>query len=415
MDREQSINELRLIFAQRRLVDAKNFCMNLTQEFPKDIEIWRMRANLHFQLNEIDQLAVCSQKILQLSNTVPLTNDLILALDALGRILRKTDFLAETIDIRKRLLPFVPNETATHFDIGCCYLALGDFEQGWPEFEWRLKLGLNQISKSKKPCWDGSPFKEKTLLITTEGGHGDTIQFIRYLPHIKDLGGTIILDVWNQPKIFSLLRNTNLADVVIIDGKEKMEYDLEATMMSLPFLIKSLFNDIPSRVPYISALSTSETEARKNIARHTDAHCRVGVVWGTEKDPLRSIQLDQFSELFNVAGIKFFSLQKGPLAIPLDILTDLNPHIEDFADTAAAIQELDLVISVDTAVAHLAGALGKPVWTLIPFVPDWRWMLNREDSPWYPTMRLFRQPAPGDWASVIKRVSEELKALVGAK
>ena len=187
-------------------------------------------------------------------------------------------------------------------------------------------------------------------------------------------------------------------------------------LMSLLGIFRTTLETIPNNIPYLLAPLGAGERAKLIIADHRGP--RVGLVW--RGNTQMSLALHHFSELLNVKGVKFFSLQKGEAATDLKsisthVLVDLGAHLDDFADTAVAIQELDLVISVDTAVAHLAGALAKPVWTLLPFAPDWRWLLDREDSPWYPTMRLFRQPASGDWDSVIKRVAGELTALVEAK
>jgi hypothetical protein len=299
-------------------------------------------------------------------------------------------------------------------------LLIGDFRRGWPEYEWRLKTNSMAEPPSGKPRWNGEPLKNKTILVEAEQGHGDTIQFVRYLPRVKALGATVILGC--QPTLRNLLTEAVGADRVLSQGDLAPPFDTETTLLSLPGIFQTLPKTIPTEVPYLRVPQGSGAQAKTAIAQHAGTF-RVGLVWAGgiyTKNPHRSVRMEQFSALFDIEGAKFFSLQKGKASaelktFPQVAIADLDRYLGDFSDTAAAIQEFDLVISVDTAVAHLAGALGKPVWTLLPFVPDWRWMLEREDSPWYPTMRLFRQPRPGDWASVIKRVSEELKALVGAK
>jgi hypothetical protein len=326
----------------------------------------------------------------------------------------------DAINSYERLIAAIPHDADAHACMGMCRLLLGDFRRGWPEYEWRLKTNYMAEPPSGRPRWNGESLEHKTILVEAEQGHGDAIQFVRYLPRIKALGANVILGC--QPALHRLLAGSTGVDLALRQGDLAPHFDIEITLLSLPGIFQTLPETIPAKVPYLHVPQGSGIHATKTVIRYTGM-LRVGLVWAGgihTKNSQRSIKLKQFSELFGLRGIKLFSLQKGEevtelASIPRDIITDLGPHLEDFADTAAAIQELDLVISVDTAVVHLAGALGKPVWTLLPFAPDWRWMLDREDSPWYPTMRLFRQPAPGDWASVIKRVAEELKALVEAK
>lgn len=322
--------------------------------------------------------------------------------------------ISDALNVYERLIAANPNDADAHTCAAMCYLLLGDFRRGWPEYEWRLKTRYMLEPPSGRPRWNGASLENQIILIEAEQGHGDTIQFVRYLPRIKAMGATVILGC--QPALRKLLTECAGVDSVLSQGDLAPPFNIETTLLSLPGIFQTLLETIPGEVPYLRIPQDSGVQAISAIAKHTEA-LRVGLVWEGglhTKSPYRSIRLEQFCALFGMG--KFFSLQKGDAVSELkslepNTIIDLSPYLEDFADTAAAIQELDLVISVDTAVAHLAGALGKPVWTLIPFAPDWRWMLKREDSPWYPTMRLFRQPKPGDWASVIKRVAGELRAL----
>jgi hypothetical protein len=417
MNREQSLSKLRGLYARRRFIDARNLCLNLTRSYPQDIEIWRARSDLHFQLGELDSFGECSQYIMQLLRAKPLNPEVIKTYRILGRNCVSLGRLHDAINAYERLIVANPNDADARTCAAMCHLLLGDFQRGWPEYEWRLKTNYMSEPPSGRPRWNGKSLENQTILVEAEQGHGDTVQFVRYLPHIKALGATIILGC--QPALRSLLIGCDGVDRVVNQGDLAPPFDTEITLLSLPGIFQTSLETIPAEVPYLRIPQGSGTQAIAAIAGYMGM-LRVGLVWASgiyTKNHQRSLKLEQLTELFQLGGVKLFSLQKGDAAAELksimpDTIVDLAPCLNDFADTAAAIQELDLVISVDTAVAHLAGALGKPVWTLLSFAPDWRWMLKREDSPWYPTMRLFRQPAPGDWASVIRRVSEELKSLV---
>lgn len=381
MKYEQSCAKLRQLIEKQKLLEARNLCLDLTRAYPHDNMIWTMYRHL-------------------------------------GTLFYKAGSVNNAIAIYERLIDTNPVDADAHACLGICRLLIGDFKRGWPEYEWRLKTKSMAEPPSGRPRWHGESLKDKTILIEAEQGHGDTIQFVRYLPRVKALGATIVLGC--QPGLRSLLINSFDVDQVVCQGDLAPRFDIETTLLSLPGIFQS--ETIPADVPYLRVPQGSGAQAIRAIAQYSNLF-RVGLVWAGgiyTKDSHRSMKLEQFSVLFDIPKTKFVILQKGDATAELkafsrDTIADISPYLGDFADTAAVVQELDLVISVDTSVAHLAGALGKPVWTMLPFAPDWRWMLNREDSPWYPTMRLFRQPKPGDWPSVIQRVAEELKALVETK
>jgi hypothetical protein len=246
---------------------------------------------------------------------------------------------------------------------------------------------------------------------------GDTLQFLRYVPMVQAAGGTVILDVQR-----SLLRlAAELPGIAALEatGDPLPPFEWHCPLMSLPAAFGTAIESIPAQVPYLRVPAEAKQSA-ESLEWPIDG-LRVGLVWSGNplfpEDRLRSIPLSGFEPLLALNGVHFFSLQMGPAASQLAEVgapaIDLQPAIGDMADTAALIEKLDLVITVDTAVAHLAGALGKPVWVLLPFAPDWRWLMEREDSPWYPTMRLFRQPKFGNWPSVLERVRGELAVLAG--
>lgn len=219
-------------------------------------------------------------------------------------------------------------------------------------------------------------------------------------------------------RISNILKNVEDIQQLVTEGEPLPEFDIHCPLLNLPSVFDTTLESIPAKIPYISADSILMQKWHDKV-HHDNSRFKIGLVWAGDPrhgyDTDRSCQLELFSPLAQLNDISFFSLQKGDAAKQAKIppqemkLVDYTEEINDFSDTAALIENLDLVISVDTAVAHLAGALGKPVWTLIPFAPDWRWMLNREDSPWYPTMRLFRQPSPGNWEAVIDRIFVELQ------
>lgn len=254
----------------------------------------------------------------------------------------------------------------------------------------------------------------KTMLVCLEQGLGDFIQFVRYIPMIEAMGANVILEV--HAALVPLIRTLNGSFKIITKGEALPDSDCYCPIMSLPLAFRTTLETIPNEVPYLSTIPQKQIEWQRRLG--SKVRTRVGLAWsGTsdhKNDYNRSISLRHLSPLLDL-DIEFHSLQKEIRADDEAILMNspIHAHQEellDFADTAALISELDLVISVDTSVAHLAGALGKPVWILLPYVPDFRWLLERSDSPWYPTARLFRQDRLGDWANVIDKVLAELKA-----
>jgi Glycosyltransferase family 9 (heptosyltransferase) len=273
-----------------------------------------------------------------------------------------------------------------------------------------------------QPQWLGQPIGGARILLHAEQGLGDTIQVLRYVPMVVARGAKVILEVPSELR--RLIEGMFGASVKIVTrGNHLPDFDWHSPLMSLPLVFRTDLNSVPAPIPYLQ----SDPQLARGFAQHLASHSssaglRVGLVWSGSprhtRDPQRSIPLVQLCALTEMPGTTFYSLQKGPaakdiLAMPIDMnLVDLSGYLNDFAETAAALVNLDLLITVDTAVAHLAGALGKPVWIFTTHNPDWRWLLDREDSPWYPTARLFRQGVAGEWSSAIERVQHELRALV---
>ena len=279
------------------------------------------------------------------------------------------------------------------------------------EFQRRPKLS--------QPLWQGESFVGKALLIRIEQGLGDTLQFIRYLPLIKERGGRIIVEC--QPQLLSLLK-ANYPTIVhnwIPSGGTPPIFDYYVDLMSLPFIFQTTLDTIPFSEGYLQAPENSVlTEKIKGLSNHK----KIGFVWAGspqyKKDATRSISLSRYKPVLDLEGFTFCSLQWGKKGVDDiarekldDRLINVTAELNDFLDTATVVNELDLIITTDTSTVHLAGALGKKAWLLLSAVPDFRWLMEGESNPWYRSLKLFRQPKLGDWDSVIQRVVTELKAL----
>jgi len=327
----------------------------------------------------------------------------------------------EAIATARRAIALDPTCADAHLTLGASLLISGRFAEGWPEYEWRWKaLGLPPSSApTLPPTWDGSDPAGRRILLTSEQGLGDTLQLVRYAPLVAARGARVVVGC--RPILERLLRTVEGIERVVADGEPLPPIDLTIPLPSLPGIFGTTLATVPARVPYLAPDSQARERWRARLASRSRAF-NVGLVWAGQPqnrtDRWRSIPLRALAPLATVPGVAFHSLQGGDAArqiegVPWPIVDD-NAELHDFADIAALVANLDLVISVDTAGAHLAGALGKPVWTLLPRAPDWRWLLEREDTPWYPTMRLFRQTRSGDWADVVARVAEALARAVGS-
>ncbi len=325
----------------------------------------------------------------------------------------------EAIALYEKARAFDPYNSNANWNLALLWLLKGDFARGWPQFEWRKRLQSAVIDRADYAGveWDGSPLAGRDILLHTEQGVGDAFQFVRFAAQLKASGARRVYLECPYP-IVPLLSGVRGLDGVVARGVPLPAFDVHANLMSLPGLLGTTLDSIPADVPYIPV-------EPRTVGARVDAPAgtlTVGFVWAGNplhgRDFLRSAPLESFRELAAIDGVKFFSLQKGDAAErelaahPIDGVVDLAGDLRDFRDTAAVLQALDLVITVDTSVAHLAGALGRPTWLLLPHVPDFRWLLDRTDSPWYPTMRIFRQPEPRDWESVFDAVAIALRERV---
>lgn len=332
----------------------------------------------------------------------------------LGNIYRELGHLGQAIDCYRQALALRPDSGSAHHNLAMAMLAAGDLAAGWDEFEWRRADPRRQSRHFEGAEWQGERKDGKTLLLYAEEGLGTTIQFVRYAQLAADRGVDVTLEV--QAPLVGLLPRLPGVGRVIAAGEALPPYDAHCSLLSLPRIFKTDLQTIPASVPYLFADPALTAAWRDRLADLRGL--KVGIAWRGNphhvRDRHRSLDLAWFLDLLDRPEIDVVSLQKdfSPAEIPSRHrqmrFTEVGRSLTDFAATAALCVNLDLVIAVDTAVCHLAGALGIPVWTLIDAAPDWRWLIGRADSPWYPTMRLFRQAKPGDWRDVGEQVSQAL-------
>jgi tetratricopeptide (TPR) repeat protein len=406
------------------------------------------------RLGKLDEAAMHFQRALELK---PTFTDAIVNLGTVRKGQRRFDEALACIDQALRQQPAQPQ---IHINLALLRLLLGDWEQGWAEYEWRFQIDDFQRGPLPQPRWDGSPLAGRTLLVLAEQGLGDTLFFLRYVLFLQSSGERVIFQC--QRPLLRFLTDFLGKDCLVVQGERLSEFDVCAPVLSLPRILGTCPTNVPAPVPYLHARPNlvehwrrelSECDARRatcdvksvssNIVHRASHFARVfkiGIAWQGSRvfieDRQRSIPLTLFARLARVPGVELISLQKGPGTEQLSAVScqlsdnrqltadrfnvlDLGSGLDDmsgpFVDTAAVMMNLDLVISSDTAIPHLAGALGVPVWVALSLVPDWRWLLERDDSPWYPSMRLFRQKRFGHWDDVFERMAEELAAVAVAE
>ena len=352
------------------------------------------------------------------------------ALRARGLALARLGRCGQAMSDYTRALETNPSDAKTHVNRALLRLRLGDYAQGWSEFDWRWMLTNDVFHKEQRsyaqPRWTGiEPLIGKTLFLHSEQGLGDSIQFCRYVPLLAAAGAKVILEA--HPLLLTLLSTLDGVAQTIVRGEAPPAFDYYSPLLSVPAALRATLSDIPSRVPYIKCDAAKVRHWKERLGERTGK--RVGLVWsgGFRADQpefwsandRRNIPLAKLAAL-EIPDLEFHSLQKGePAETELAQLIgarwdgppmrDYTADLHDFSDTAALISQLDLIISVDTSVAHLAGALGLPVWILNRFDSCWRWLMNRSDSPWYPTARLYGQEIAGDWDGVLSRVRADLE------
>lgn len=328
---------------------------------------------------------------------------------------------AEALASFERAIALDPQRAEAHFGKATLLLLRGDYAQGWQEYEWRWRLSAfsEAARRFPQPMWDGSRIAGGTILMCAEQGFGDTLQFVRYAPRVAERCAAVVLEC--QPQLKALLQDVAGVQRVVARGEALPRFAAHVYLMSLPRIFGTTPDTIPWQGPYVHADPQRAEQWRPLIEPRAAARLRVGLIWAGNPqqwgDRSRSMSLAMLAPLARAAGVAFYSVQKGEAgaqaaAPPAGMkLADLTGRIRDFSDTAALLSHLDLVISIDTSVAHLAGAMGVPAWVLLSRAPHWPYQLERGDHPWYPAMRLFRQQRDGDWSEVVERVARELMRL----
>lgn len=397
---------------QGRLEESALCCERETRVSPQDPDAHYNLALARQTLHHIPEAIDSYQTALRLR---PHYLD---ALIGLGSALRQDARTEAALNYFADAVRLNPSHARAHWELGTTQLALGQYASGWKEFEWRWKLAdfTTPVPRFEQPFWDGQDLGGQRIFLHCEQGYGDVIQFSRYAILVANRGGKVMLGC-PQP-LRSMMETVPGVTEVVTTRRDLPPFDTHAPLMSLPAIFGTTLETIPATIPYIHLHQRSSSPLKAKWVADLPGK-KVGVVWRGSSvhrnDANRSLPLEFIKPLLTLPNIHWHSLQVGDAAQPLarpdfaSQIVDLGSRFEHFEDTAEAIRELDLVLSVDTAVAHLAGAMGKTVWLLLPFEAEWRWMTAREDSPWYPTMRLFRQSSPGNWKELLERVARALK------
>ena len=408
-------HNLGVVLAQQKRLDAAIASFQKTLELePGFVDAHGNLGLAYFEQGRAAEAVAQFGKALKLGPGSPETyNNLGAALLQQGRV-------AEAARSYRQALRLKPEYPEAHLNLARSLLLQGDFEQGWLEYEWRQRCRDAPARTFRKPRWSGKALAGRTILLYAEQGLGDTLQFIRYAPLVKQGGGAVVVEC--QPALLRILSRCPGIDELVGAGKPLPDFDVHASLLSLPSLFRTTLATIPSQSPYLFAEPRLIEQWQARFSQLSGF--KVGVAWQGNPDftgdRYRSIPLDQFEPLAELPGVQLINLQKGPAAAQLVALSerfkivDYGPQVDlrqgAFMDAAAMMMNLDLVVACDTSVAHLAGALGVPVWVALPFAPDCRWLLDRHDSPWYPTMRLFRQTEPGNWGPVFKAMARRIQS-----
>jgi len=464
------------LFEQKDFPSAQKILLSIVDNNQLDFDAFQLLGTIHLNLGEMDEAKKCFEKVISIYEPHPFAhynlglcyqslnnkdfarihfekaliyagnnyrkmgneveaekcfdkipgdnNSKAITLTNLGVIRMTLGFVEEALEYFNIALKYSDEYPEIHYNKSHALLITGNFEEGWKEYEWRKKRKEFHPRVMTKPeLKTGIDVGGKKILVYDEQGLGDSIQFIRYVPMLVKSGAKVILEC--NKKLFGIFEDT-LEEVKIIERNlEKepiIEYDYQIPLLSLPSYFNTILETIPSNVPYIFAKPEYSNKWR-NIIKNGNG-LKAGIVWAGNpnhtNDKNRSIKTNALSPLFSIEGVKFYSLQKGEASdeikeMKYPIISFNNFDEIPFLDSAAIIENLDLVITVDTSVAHLAAAMGKPTWLLLTFIPDWRWQLKRNDSPWYPSMKIFRQKEEGNWTTVFDEVVGELFSLVNSR
>lgn len=419
---------------------------------PQYAEAFSNLVNALRELNQLDEALLCAERAVQLRpDSAPSANNLAVVLQDLGRldearkqferavlldpkkaelhlnlgvVLRDQGHLNEAIAKYDEALQIRPDHSHTKCSRGMALLSLGRFAEGWAGYEHRIGLPQFDTLTFPQPRWDGTPLSGRTLLIHCEQGYGDTLQFVRFVKTAVERGGDGKIILATQPEMIPLLKQSGYTELVS-KSQAIPAFDVHVPLMSLPVTLGLGIDDLAPDIPYLAVEPARIDKWRQQLEKYPGF--KIGIGWQGRPDfrgdRLRSIPLEVFAPLAEVPQVRLISLQKGPGSEQLGAglhrfdVVDLGDALDGtgsrFMDSAAVMQSLDLVVTSDTALAHLAGALGVRVWLALSAAPDWRWMVERDDSPWYLSMRLFRQSRLGDWTDVFARMAAELRTLDG--
>jgi tetratricopeptide (TPR) repeat protein len=397
---------------QGRSAEAEAICLQAASLDPKRPETYNALGNVQLAQGKLTEAGASYRQAIALRPTCAE------AQCNLGSLLQETGEYQAALAAYQHASNLQPSLIAAEANQAFIHLIKGEFEIGWEKYEWRWHTAGQNPRTFNTPIWQGEDLSSKRIFIYAEQGFGDTFQFIRYAELLFEHGATVLVECRSGER--RLLRNCPYIHQLTVQGESFPEFDYYVPLLSLPKLLGTTIDSIPAKIPYLqtSQTSTLSEEIQQQVQKAPGF--KIGFVWSASllrfTDRKRGCSIACFERLFAVPGLSWFSLYKGDQSSelePFGQIIDLGSQFQDFADTAWAIAQMDLVISVDTAVAHLAGAMGKPTWVILPHTADWRWLLDREDSPWYPTMRLFRQPNPGNWQAVIEAISDALSQQFG--
>ncbi len=381
---------------------------------PSHPGIWSNLGNALVDLGRYDEAIAAHRQSCELaSGAVTSWFNLAIAL-------RKGGQFTETLEALDRGLALEPSNAALQWERSLTSLQIGDYPQGFAYYESRRGIPAYRNRIPPGPAWDGSPLNGRRILLSTEQGFGDALLVARYVPLVKALGGHVVFEC--HPELRQVLSDLPV-DEVMTAGADYPAYDVHASLMSLPKLFATTYDSVPP--PVSIAVPTASREKAARLLGPRDGTFRVGIVWSGRvtfaDNARRASTLDRFLRLLEVPNTRFYSLQKGPPETQLAdlgttaLIPALGPHFDDFADTAAVIEQLDLVIMTDSSVAHLAGSLGTPIWNLVQYVPYWIYGFEGDRTPWYPSMRLFRQGRDEDWEAVFEATKRSLAMAAAAR
>lgn len=400
----------------RREFSAAVSCLEAALRItPADVGLLNSKGLLLHELENLDGAESAFQAALALDPYNPaICNNL-------GNICKSRIMIPESITWYDRALEQDPDNATVIFNRALAFMMMGDFRQGWQGFERRFDMIPPVILPHRNiPQWCGDQLNGRRLLIQSEQVYGDTFMFARFVTLAAQCGGPVVFQCQDTAIMKALGALGSDLEAMVVRGEPLPQIDIQIPLLSLPRIFDISLESIPGSTGYLSS-DPERTAYWKEALRLSETDLNIGLVWGGRKAPLnadRSMPLSALEEILNLQKVRFFSLQLGEDAQQtgnFDSITDLGGQLHDFGETAAVMANLDLVISIDTAVAHLAGALGIPVWVMLKYSPDWRWQLGRSDSPWYSSARLFRQTSPGDWTPATRAMAESLKKIIAAE